>query len=347
MDTPELGADELRDMTSRVVVGADRLHTARLRKRQFVAVGVAVVLVAGVAGAAFGAPLLLPSNVAGPAPTPSVSTPSPSATPTPTPTPLAEPPAFARPQTSEDVLPGVVAGEFDPGSSRFVGEDDAVRFFIARGASAAAPYCLILVPVAGAEGWVAGCGTLEGVGVRGDVVGEARLGAPDSAPAGWVAIDEYVSVNPDAVRTPIVPPAEPEQPDTYTVEDVQASLDAIGPDTASDDAAAHEANSARSAQTTSLAGEAASRLGAKVALIRPTYVGFPNAQTGGMNSLMWMVVTSEPTQFAWSHTHQVNGMDWTGWGVVDNDLATLQNRLSAWLGATYPGEQWVVVTQGG
>jgi hypothetical protein len=235
----ELGADELRDMTDRVVGGAERLAAARARRGRIGAVTVGVVLVAGIATAVLSTQLWRAPEVAAPSPTPSATstptrTPSPTPTPTPTPTPSPTP-------------------------------------------------------------------------------------------------------------SPTTPPPQTEAPSPpYSPADAQVELDGIGPDAAGDDPAR---NSERSARTDALAAYAASQLGAKVALIRPTYVGFPDDASDSPNSVLWWVVTSEPTDLPFSYVHTVDGMQWTGWGQGDRDLATLQARLSAFLASEHPGEPWVVLTQ--
>jgi hypothetical protein len=328
-------------MTQRIIVGAERLRVVRARRRQFAATGIGVVLILGVASAAFAVPMMRPATVAAPTPTAS-SSPTPTATPAPSPSPTAttapEPAQFAIAQSDADHVPGFVTGDFDSASTRFVAADDSVRYFVARGTAGAGPYCLILVSSV-SEDWVLGCGDLRGVRVSGATLGEALLSNPGTAPQGWQALDEFVSVNPDAPRETPDPPVAEQPADPYTVEDVQVALDAIGPDSAG------ATDSQKAAQTSALASDAASQLGAPVALIRPTWVGFPDEQTGSVNSLMWWVVTSEPTQFPWSYTHQVNGVDWQGWGQGDRDLGALQARLSAWLSANDAGRGWVVVTQ--
>lgn len=344
---PNLAPSELSAMAQSVVDGARRIESARIRRRNIVAGGVAVVLVVGVTGAAFAAPLLAPADVAT-APSPTQTTlPQPIWTPTPTPT-VVEPSQFTSAQRELDVLPDEVVGPFDRASTRLVGADDAVRFFIARGIEQQAPYCLILLPIAQPEGWAVGCGPLQGLRVTGTVVGEAQLSTPGTAPAGWTPIDDFVSVNPDAPRTPVSAPevTQPAQPTPYTIADVQSALDGIGRDTPSDgDATAYEANRLRAVQTESLARDAAGRLGGPVALIRPTYVGLPDDASDSPNSLLWWVVTSEPTDFPFSHVHHVDGMDWTGWGQGDRDLGALQARLQSWLAENRPGQSWTVVTQ--
>lgn len=345
--TPNLEPSELRAMALRVVDGARKLESARVRRRNVVAGGVAVVLIAGVTSAAFAAPLLTPPPVAAPSPTHS-AVPEPSRTPTPTSSRAAEPSQLAVAQTAADIVPDIVVGPFDRGSTRLVGTDDIVAFFVARGSEPANPYCLILVPTAGPEGWAVACGPLDSIRAAGAVVGEAQLSPPGTAPDGWTAVDEYVSFNPAASRTPVAPQEESELPGEapYTVADVQSALDAIGSDVpADDDAAAYEANRVRGTQTESLAAEAAARLGGPVALIRPTFVGLPDDATDSSNSLLWWVTTSQPTEFPYSYVHRVDGMDWTGWGQGDRDLSALQARLGSWLAQNRPGENWTVVTQ--
>jgi hypothetical protein len=132
----------------------------------------------------------------------------------------------------------------------------------------------------------------------------------------------------------------------YTVADLQSALDAIGVDAWTESADnTYIANNDRRARTDALAQEAAGRLGAKVALIRPTAVGFPDEQTGSPNSVLWWVTTSEPTQLQYSYDHTVNGQPWSGWGQGDRDLGVLQARLQAFLAVNYPGQNWIVVTQ--
>lgn len=347
-----LGAEEMRDLGRRVVAGADQLTVRRAKRGQLMAATLGVVLVAGVAGAALSGPLWGAPEVAAPSPSTSQSA---SATPTPSPT-LSptmnpEPPSFARAQAESDVLPEYVAADdLDRATSRLAGSDETARYFIARGTNADGPYCLILVATDPSPNWVAGCGSLDGVRVSGASIGEAQLSYAGTGPSGWRAIDEFVSVNSGVPRPPVASPTpvETEQPPAYTVANLQSDLNSIGPDidvgttpTAEDSAG----NALRGTQTEALAVEASARLGAPVALIRPSYVGFPNEQTGSPNSLLWWVVTSQETGLAQSHTHQVGGTDWSGWGQGDRDLAALQSRTTAWLTANYPGQQWIVVTQ--
>ncbi|NLP83934.1 hypothetical protein HF576_08745 [Microbacterium sp. CFH 90308] len=345
----DLKPSELQTLGDHVVDGARQIESARRRRRNLIAGSIAVALVVGVTGTAFAAPLLAPPPIAAPVPSKSDS-PVPADTPTPRPTSSvpAEPMQLATPQEAQDIVPDVVAGQFDPTSTRLLGADDAVKFFVARGAAPQNPYCLILVPTTGPEGWAIGCGTLDSVRTVGAVVGEAQLSTPGTAPAGWTPIDEFVSVNPAASRTPLSKP-EPTQPPhspSYSVAELQSDLDAIGPDVAVlNDQAQYDAHRLRGSQTETLASTAAEQLHGPVALIRPTFVGFPDDVSDSPNSLLWWVVTSEQTEFAYSHTHHVDGMEWTGWGQGDRDLASLQSRLSSWLAQNRPNQNWTIVTQ--
>lgn len=344
----DLEPSELRALGDHVVDGARQIESARLRRRNYIAGSIAVALVVGVTGTAFAAPMLAPPIGA---PTPSRSdSPAPTADPTPRPSPTvpAEPMQLATPQEAEDIVPDVVVGQFDPTSTRLLGADDSVKFFVARGTDPEDPYCLILVPSAGPAGWAIGCGALDSVRAAGTVVGEAQLSTPGTAPAGWTPIDEFVSVNPAASRTPLAKsePTQPPEPPSYSVSELQSDLDAIGADVAAlDDPAQYESNRVRGSQTEALASMAASQLDGPVALIRPTYVGFPDDASDSPNSLLWWVVTSEQTDFASSHTHHVDGMDWTGWGQGDRDLTSLQSRLNSWLAQNRPNQSWTIVTQ--
>lgn len=156
------------------------------------------------------------------------------------------------------------------------------------------------------------------------------------------------TATPTQMPSPSPTPSEtqtepPPPPPPYSPADAQAELDAIGADAASDDPAR---NNERSARTDLLAVSAASQLGTKVALIRPTYVGFPDDQSDSPNSVLWWVVTSEPTELPFSYVHTVDGTQRSGWGQGDRDLSALQARLAAFLASEYPGESWVVLTQG-
>jgi hypothetical protein len=123
-------------------------------------------------------------------------------------------------------------------------------------------------------------------------------------------------------------------------------LDAIGADVVSDgDASRYEANRQRTAQTEALAADAAARLNGPVALVRPTYVGFPDEASESPNSLRWMVVTSQPTQFPWSYAPEADGIAWTGWGHTDRDVTVLTDRLATWLAQNQPGVTWTVIVQ--
>jgi hypothetical protein len=345
----DLEPNELRALGTHVEDGARQMESDRLRRRNFVAGGIAVALVVGVTGAAFAAPMLAPPQVAAPSPSRSGS-PAPSVTPTPRPSPsvLREPAQLADTQMTEDIVPDVVGGPFDQDSTRLVGTDDAVMFFVARGTDGDRPYCLILVPTAGPDGWEIGCGPLTGVRAAGPVIGEAQLSTPGTAPAGWTRIDDFVSANPTASRTPVSKPEETQPPQAapYSVAALQADLDAIGADvTQVNDQALDEANRLRASQTEALAATAAGELNGPVALIRPTFVGFPDDASDSPNSLLWWVVTSEQTEFAFSYTHNVDGIDWTGWGQGDPDLVALQSRLSSWLAENRSDQSWTIVTQ--
>ncbi|AZC14947.1 hypothetical protein [Microbacterium sp. ABRD28] len=241
-----LRPDELRDMSNRVIGGAERLSAARARRGRIGAVTIGVVLVAGVTAVALSSQFWRAPEVAAPSPTASATS-SPTRTPTPPPTPT--------PTSTPTLTP---------------------------------------------------------------------------------------TQTPSPIPTPSQTETEPPSP-PYAPADAQAELDAIGPDAAGDDPAR---NSERSARTDALAAYAAWQLGTKVALIRPTYVGLPDDQSDSPNSVLWWVVTSEPTGLPHSYVHTVDGMEWTGWGQGDRDLAALQARLSAFLASEYPGESWVVLTQG-
>ena len=351
----EAGVDDTSENSADAPSG--RIRSGRVSRRAIVAGGLTVGLVMCAAGAAFAAPLLLPRQVsaATPAPT-SISTPSPTPTPTPTPTPAdpVEPHQLRAEQNDSDLVPGEVTGPFDRSSTRLVGTDGTVLHYVARGVSAAAPYCLILISTDGLAGWAVGCGTLAGTRAASPVVGESQLSAPGSAPTDWRSVDEFVSVNPEAARIAVEFPGADIPPDTapYSVDELQAALDAIGPDVVVPwtgqplvDYTDSQNNHLRSDQTAALVAEAALRLGGPVAVIRPTFVGFPDDTSDSPNSLLWWVVMSEPTQFQFSYMHQVDGRDWSGWAQGDRDLGALERRVRAWLAENQPGVDWTIVTQ--
>lgn len=183
-----------------------------------------------------------------------------------------------------------------------------------------------------------------------------EIAAPSPIPSATSTPTETPTPIPTPTPTPTPTPSQTPSPSPtpsetqtewptppYSAADAQAELDAIGPDAASDDPA--RVNE-RGARTDQLAAFASFQLGTKVALIRPTYVGFPDDQSDSPNSVLWWVVTSEPTELPFSYVHTVDGMQWTGWGQGDRDLGALQARLSAFLASEYPGESWVVLTQG-
>ncbi|MFE5409134.1 hypothetical protein [Microbacterium sp. NPDC056569] len=355
MDNPtELRADEVHALGEAIVRGATRLEAKRLRRRNIAAGSIAVAMIVGVAGAAFAAPYLLPAPIAGPTPTTTEST-SPTPAPTPTPTVATEPLQLSVAQTEADLVPDDVTGAFDRSTTRLVGIDEGTVHFVARGTAADAPYCLVLVPETGSAGWAAACGTLAGTRVQGPAVGESQLSLPGTSPEGWRALDGFVSVNPNASKTPVDSPQTeaPPPPDEYGVAQLQTELDGIGADVAAAydttqpgyDPTQFQQNQSRQAQTEALAAQASQRLGGPVALIRPTYVGFPDEATGAPNSVMWWVVTSQPTEFAFSYVHRVNGTDWTGWGQGDRNAEMLAQRLTTWLAQNQPGVNWTIVIQ--
>ncbi|WP_062465538.1 hypothetical protein [Demequina maris] len=89
-----------------------------------------------------------------------------------------------------DALPAAVLAEatyLDASSSRYVGEDDGVALWLARGADPDVHLCLVAVPED--EDWVVGCG----YEVFGQSVGTFAV-RPDGAepPEGFTAVSENV-----------------------------------------------------------------------------------------------------------------------------------------------------------
>ena len=166
---------------------ADNRRSPRRRLTRNVAAAAGLVAV-GIGGG-FGIAVASGTNV-------TASTPAPS--PSPLTYYLSEIPALERPQQTTDALPaipGFAQSTFLDGSSRRIGEQSGIEYFLGLGQDKS--ICLLIYPTAEPRKWAIGCSNGLPLGVADQGFGSARVSdTHGNLPPGSIRLDQNVVVDP-------------------------------------------------------------------------------------------------------------------------------------------------------